>query len=156
MAHCNLCNKNTRCSCKGGWCPGCNSTNKQVSFLNDLLKFWLDKKYIVDNFNEVRWYTWKIDSFTAYEYFNNEITEEEFNEAVANYKVWKTKPYVSYNKDEIVDVSNRVNPTPSHKFLWASPRSRCEYCRGIKKYVEKESCPAYDKEKLGTTDGKND
>lgn len=157
MAHCNLCNKNTRCSCKGGWCPNCNSTNKQISFLNDLLKFWLDKQYIVDNLIEVRWYEWKIDSYTAYEYFHWDISEEDFNKAIEEYKLPKKKTYKSFRESEIIDVSNRVNPTTKHEFMGTSPWSRCQFCRWIKKYVEKTECPAYKKqETLDSTDTKND
>ena len=156
MAHCNLCNKNTRCSCKGGWCPNCNSTNKQISFLNDLLRFWVDKQYITDNLMEVRWYEWKIDSYTAYEYFHWDISKEDFDKAIEEYKLPKKKPYKSFHESEIIDVSNRVNPSTKHEFMGTSPWSRCQFCWWIKKYVEKTECPAYKwKETSGDTDVKN-
>lgn len=153
---CNLCDKNTRCSCKGGWCPSCNSTNRQISFLNDLLKLWVSKEIIKEDLKTIRAYEWKIDSYTVYEYLTGAITKEEFDKAVEERREARKKIYKNNPKTEVIDVSDRVNPSPSHKFQWASPWSRCEYCRGIKKYVENERCPAYDREKPGSTEDKND
>ena len=154
MAHCNLCNKNTRCSCKGGWCPGCGSSNKQISFLNDLLKFWIKKEDIHKDLNNIRRYEWQIDSYTMYEYLSEAITKEEFEQAVKDYlpskKKAKANPII---KNEIADVTNKVNPGKKHKFIGSSAWARCEYCRGIRKYVEKEDCPAYKwEENAGSTD----
>ena len=146
MAHCNLCNKNTRCSCKGGWCPNCNSTNKQISFLNDLLKFWVSKESILADLNNIRRYEWQIDSYTMYEHLTNAITEEEFEQAVKDYlpnKHKKAKPVI---QNEVVDVSDRVNPDTKHKFPSSSAWSRCEYCWWIRKYVEWKECPAHKKD----------
>lgn len=143
MAHCNLCNKNTRCSCKWGWCPSCNSTNKQVSFINDLLKFWVAKDLVKEKLNEFRAYTDKIDAYTAYEYITGVIDEEKFNEAVANYKSY-LKPYVPKKKEsEVANFKPTKNPDTHHKFPGSSARDRCVYCNCIRKYCGKEECPMY-------------
>lgn len=153
---CELCGKNTRCSCKWGGCPWCNSTNKQVSFMNDLLKFWLSKEVLRENYKTIRTYIDKIDTFTAYEYYTNQITEEQFNEALDKFKPTRKKILAQQKKSEIIDVSNRVNPWKEHKWNWTSPRSRCEYCWCIKKYCEKEECKAYKWEETPvTTDTEN-
>jgi hypothetical protein len=65
----------------------------------------------------------------VYEYLTNVITEEEFNKAVEERRAARVKPYKNNLKNEIIDTSDRVNPTPTHKFMGMSPWSRCEYCR---------------------------
>ena len=140
---CELCGKNTRCSCKWGGCPSCNSTNKQVSFINDLLKFWVAKDLVKEKLNEFRAYTDKIDAYTAYEYITGVIDEEKFNEAVADYKSW-FKPYVPKKKEsEVANFKPTHNPNTEHNFPDASAWSRCTYCNCIRKYCGKEECPMH-------------
>lgn len=140
---CELCGKNTRCSCKWGWCPWCNSTNKQVSFINDLLKFWVTKDLVKEKLNEFRAYTDKIDAYTAYEYIMGEIDEEKFNEAIANYKSWY-KPYIPKKKvDEVKDFKPTPNPEKKCVFDSNSPWARCLKCNSIAKYMRWKDCPMY-------------
>ena len=143
MAHCNLCNKNCRCSCKGWGCPWCNSTNKQVSFMNDLLNFGVTKDLMKEKLKEIHSLTEKIDSYTAFEYLTGVIDEEKFNEAVANYKSW-FKPYVPKKKEsEVANFKPTHNPNTEHNFPDASAWSRCTYCNCIRKYCGKEECPMH-------------
>lgn len=140
---CMICNKNCRCSCKWGWCPWCNSTNKQVSFINDLLKFWVAKDLVKEKLNEFRAYTDKIDSYTAYEYITWEIDEEKFDEAVANFKSWY-KPYAPKKKES--EVKNFIpTPNPEKKCVFDSnsPWARCLKCNSIAKYMHWKDCPMY-------------
>ena len=140
---CELCGKNTRCSCKWGWCPWCNSTNKQVSFINDLLKFWVAKDLVKEKLNEFRAYTDKIDAYTAYEYIMGEIDEEKFNEALANYKSW-FKPYTPRKKES--EVKNFIpTPNPEKKCVFDSnsPWARCLKCNSVAKYMHWKDCPMY-------------
>ena len=151
MAHCNLCNKNTRCSCKWGGCPSCNSTNRQISFLNDLLKFWVSKETIKKDLTGIRAYADKIDAYTMYERLNGTISEEEFNEAVEHFKVkpWRsTQPQKKVS--EIVDTTGRVNPERSCVFNGRSPWDRCIYCNSIRKYMEWKECPKYNEKPVST------
>lgn len=151
MAHCNLCNKNTRCSCKWGGCPSCNSTNRQISFLNDLLKFWVSKETIKKDLTGIRAYADKIDAYTMYERLNGTISEEEFNEAVEHFKVkpWRsTQPQKKVS--EIVDTTWRVNPERRCVFNWRSPWDRCIYCNSIRKYMEWKECPKYNEKPVST------
>ena len=154
MAHCNLCNKNTRCSCKWGGCPSCNSTNRQISFLNDLLKFWVSKETIKKDLTGIRAYADKIDAYTMYERLNGTISEEEFNEAVEHFKVkpWRsTQPQKKVS--EIVDTTGRVNPERSCVFSGRSPWDRCIYCNSIRKYMEGKECPKYNEKPVSTVPG---
>lgn len=144
MAHCNLCNRNTRCSCKWGGCPSCWSTNKQVSFLNDLIKFWTSKDTIKQRLSDIKWYTDKIDSYTYYEYMAGLIDEEKLNEAIANYKTWKKKK-VEIARSEVVDTTWRVNPKKACVFKGNSPWDRCIYCNSIRRYMTNKECLKYEK-----------
>lgn len=155
MAHCNLCNKNTRCSCKWGGCPNCWSTNKQIAVMNDLLKFWLSKETLKSKLSTVKEYTGKIDAFTLYEYCSNQITEEQFNEAVKDFSPTRKKIYQSRKESEVVDTTWRVNPDRKCVFKWKSARDRCIYCNSIRKYMEGKECPKYS-ENPGTTDTENE
>lgn len=140
---CELCGKNCRCSCKGWGCPSCNSTNKQVSLTNDLIKFWLTKDIVRERLKEIRAYLDKIDSYTLYEFISGEIDEEKFNEALSNFKSWY-KPYTPKKKiDEVKDFKPTPNPETHHKWNGTSIRSRCQYCNCIKKYCDKEECPMW-------------
>ena len=152
MVHCDLCNKNTRCSCKWGGCPGCWSSNKQVSVMNDLLKFWTDKNTVRANFDLIKKYVWKIDSYTLYEFISWAKTEEEFNTALEQYVFHKPAPRKS--KNEVVDTTWRVNPERYCVFDGNSPRDRCIYCNSIRKYIKGQTCPKY-KETLGDTVAEN-
>lgn len=153
MAHCNLCNKNTRCSCKGGWCPSCNSTNKQVSFINDLLKFWISKNLVKEKINQIRTYVDKVDAYTVYEYLAWVIDEDAFKEALNKFIPTRKKDFEA-KKNEVVDTSWRVNPEKMCVYKWTSPWDRCIYCNSIRKYMNWKECPKF-KESLGTTDAKN-
>lgn len=153
MAHCNLCNKNTRCSCKWGGCPGCWSTNQQVSFINDLLKFWVSRDLIKEKLPEVKWYYGKIDSFTYYEFLNGLIDEEKFNQAIEDRKSWRKKAY-QQRVNEVVDTAWRVNPKKVCSFLGNSPWDRCVFCNSIRKYMVGKECPKY-KENVVNADTEN-
>lgn len=82
-----------------------------------------------------------------YEHLTNAITEEEFEQAVKDYLPNKKKRAIPTIQNEVVDVSDRVNPDTKHKFPSSSAWSRCEYCWGIRKYVEWKECPAHKKDK---------
>ena len=71
-----------------------------------------------------------------YEHLTNAITEEEFEQAVKDYLPNKKKKATPIIQNEIVDVSDRVNPTNKHKFPSSSAWSRCIYCNSIRKYAE--------------------
>ena len=139
---CELCNKNCRCSCKWGWCPWCNSTNKQVSFINDLLKFWVAKDLVREKLNDFRAYTDKIDAYTAYEYITWEIEKEKFNEALANYKGGLRK-YAPKKKPDIKDFKPTDNPERSCVFNGPWAWERCIHCNSIRKYMIGKECPKY-------------
>lgn len=140
---CELCGKNTRCSCKWGGCPWCNSTNKQVSFINDLLKFWVTKDLVKEKLNEFRAYTDKIDSYTAYEYITGVIDEEKFNESAANYKIW-FRTYTPKKKvNEVKDFKPTPNPEKMCVFDSNSPWARCLKCNSVAKYMHWKDCPMY-------------
>lgn len=154
MAHCNLCNKNTRCSCKGGWCPSCWSTNRQISLMNDLLKFWLPKEDLRKRLADVKQYEGKIDSFTLYEFMAWQIDEEKFNEALADFRDQKRKPYKA-RVNEVVDTTWRVNPEKMCRYEWNSPWDRCIYCNSIRKYMKDKECLKY-KKNLESTEAENE
>lgn len=147
---CNLCNKNTRCSCKGGWCPGCNSTNRQIGFINNLLKFWISRDIVKQNLKEIRTYVDKVDPYEAYEYLTWTIDEEVFKESLNKYTPTRKKAFEA-RKSEVVDTTWRVNPERLCRFSGSSPWDRCIYCNSIRKYMNWLECPKY-KETLGTTD----
>lgn len=146
---CLLCNKATRCSCRGGGCSGCNSNNQVVGFNNDLIKFGLDKKIIREKLKWIKTYVDKIDSFTMYEFLNWDITEEKFNEAVANYNPKAKK--VTAPSGEVIWVDN---PSEKCYFEYPSTWSRCKYCNWIYKFMQWKKCPAY-KEKADSSVAEN-
>lgn len=154
MAHCNLCNKNTRCSCKGGWCPNCGSTNKQIAVMNDLLKFWIAKDKLKTQLNEVKKYVDKIDTYTLYEFIAWIIDEEKFNEALEEFKSWRKKAF-QQKVNEVVDTTWRVNPEKMCVYKWTSPWDRCIYCNSIRKYMKDKECLKY-KENIGSTVSENE
>lgn len=145
---------NTKCSCKWGGCKICNASNKLVSLHNDLIKFWLNKEIIRENLKAINSYLDKIDTYTLYEYFSNQITEEEFNEALEKFKPNKKREYKQVKKSEVVDTSWNVNPENKCVFKWNSPWDRCIYCNGIRKYMQWKECSKF-KETQGTTDTEN-
>lgn len=142
MAHCNLCNKNTRCSCKWGGCPWCNSTNKQVSFINDLLKFWVSKDLVKEKLKEFRSYVDKVDSYTAYEYIEGKIDKETFDAALEQYKS-KPRKRITKSKSEVEGFVPTSNPKNQCVFNSNSPWARCIHCNSIRKYMQWKPCPKY-------------
>ena len=150
---CELCGKNCRCSCKGWGCPSCNSTNKQVSLTNDLIKFWLTKDIVRERLKEIRAYLGKIDAYTLYEYIAGEIDEEKFNTAVENFKPW-IKSYTP-KKPSIKEFKPTPNPEKQCVFDWRSPWDRCKRCNSIRKYMQWKDCPMY-VENLGDTVTENE
>lgn len=132
----------TKCSCKWWWCKVCNASNKIVSLHNDLIKFWLSKETIKENLQAINAYLDKIDTFTLYEYYSNQITEEQFNEALEKFKPGKRRAPV-VKKSETEWFKPTPNPETAHKWNWSSPWSRCEYCWCIRKYCEKEECSSH-------------
>ena len=139
---CELCGKNCRCSCKGWGCPSCNSTNKQVSLTNDLIKFWLTKDIVRERLKEIRTYLGKIDPYTLYEYLSWEIEEEKFNEALANYRGGLRK-YTPKKKPDIKDFKPTDNPERSCVFKGPWAWERCIHCNSIRKYMIGKECPKY-------------
>lgn len=139
---CELCGKNCRCSCKGWGCPSCNSTNKQVSLTNDLIKFWLTKDIVRERLKEIRTYLWKIDPYTLYEYLSWEIEEEKFNEVLANYKGGLRK-YTPKKKPDIKEFKPTVNPERACVFNGPWVWERCIHCNSIRKYMQWKECPKY-------------
>lgn len=94
---------------------------------------------------------WKIDAFTLYQFLSNEITEEEYNEAVNKFNPnIKKKPQIK--KSEVVDTTWRVNPERTCVFNGPGVWERCIYCNGIRKYMQWKECPKY-QETAGTTVG---
>lgn len=150
---CELCGKNCRCSCKGWGCPSCNSTNKQVSLTNDLIKFWLTKDIVRERLKEIRTYLGKIDAYTLYEYIAGEIDEEKFNTAVENFKPW-IKSYTP-KKPSVKEFKPTPNPEKQCVFDWRSPWARCKRCNSIRKYMQWKECPMYI-ENLGNTVTENE
>ena len=141
MAHCNLCNRNTRCSCKWGGCPSCWATNKQISLHNDLLKFWLSKEKLKEKLAEVNSYLGKIDVYTLYEYLSGEIDDEKFNNALENFKPW-VKLHTP-KKPTIKDFKPTPNPDKMCVFKNPWVWERCIHCNGVRKYMQWKECPKY-------------
>lgn len=139
---CDLCGKNTRCSCKGWGCPSCNSSNIQIQFMNDLIKFGLGKDVVRERMKEIHNYVGKIDTFTAYEFFSWAIDKETFDKAIEEFKP-SNKKKASPKKSEVEWFKPTPNPDNHHKFPSSGARGRCIYCNGIKKYCEKEECPMW-------------
>ena len=141
---CELCGKPTRCSCRWGGCPSCWNNNKVIALMNDLLKFWVDKATVRKEMSFIKVQLGKIDSYTLYEYLVWEITEEQYNEAVANfnpsYKAPKPK-----RKVEVKDFKPTVNPERQCVFEWPWQRERCIHCNSIRKYMQWKECPSYKK-----------
>jgi hypothetical protein len=142
---CDLCNKNCRCSCKGWGCPWCNSTNRQVSFMNDLLKFWVTKEVMKDRLKEIHSLAEKIDSYTAFEYLTWVISEEEFNQLKEQYIPKKQSTPIK-KKSEVEGFIPSVNPSKACVFKGNSPRDRCIHCNSIRKYIQWKECLAYKEE----------
>lgn len=142
---CDLCNKNCRCSCKGWGCPWCNSTNKQVSFMNDLLKFWVTKEIIKDRLKEIHSLTEKIDSYTTFEYLTWVISEEEFNQLKEQYIPKKQSTPIK-KKSEVEGFIPSVNPSKTCVFKGNSPRDRCTKCNSLRKYMQWKECLSYKEE----------
>lgn len=134
---CLLCNKPTRCSCRGWGCPGCNSNNQTITFTNDLVKFWLDKKLIREKLKWIRTYVGKIDAYTMYEFLSETITEEEFNKAVEEYnsKQATIRTATSFEKVN--------NPSKMCYYDFPGTWARCKYCWKIAKYMQWKECPAF-------------
>lgn len=139
---CMLCDKNTRCSCKWGWCPKCNSTNKIVWVINELIKLWVEKDLIRDKLVFIQQKGWKIDSYTLYEYLTEQIDEETFNNQLETYKPkhQELKAPGIYSKTPNPDWIN-----PNKQCVYRKPwvRERCIYCNWIKKFQWDNVCPAY-------------
>lgn len=140
---CELCWKITRCSCKWGGCPQCGSTNKQIAIMNDLIKFWLSKDTIKKEMKDIRTYVDKIDTFTLYEYYSKQITEEEFNKALEEFRPNKKQKTIVKKPSEVVDTTWRVNPENQCVFSGPWAWQRCIYCNGIRKYMQWKECPKH-------------
>lgn len=136
---CLTCWKTTRCSCKGWGCPKCNSTNKQISFMNDLIKLWLSKEVVKENLSKIHSYTGKVDSYTLYEYLSWQIDEEKLNEEVATYKPKPESPKGIYYSVPTWETNPTKQCVYKKPWVW----ERCIYCNWIKKYQWDKDCPAY-------------
>ena len=123
--------------------------------MNDLIKFWLSKDLIRKEMSTIRTYVDKIDTYTLYEYYSNQITEEEFNKALEEFKPTKKKAPVIVKKSEVVDTSWRVNPDKQCVFNGTSPWDRCIYCNSIRKYIQWKECPRF-QENIGSTVTENE
>lgn len=148
---CELCNTNTRCSCKGGGCPTCHNNNKTISVTNDLIKFWLSKDIIKEKMSFIKGEVWKIDTFTLYEFINWDIDEDKFLEAKAKHKP-SYNGSIYWNKVE----ANWINPNKQCVYKKPWVWERCIYCNLIKKYQIWKECPRFKDnikdETPGTTD----
>lgn len=138
---CNLCGKNTRCSCRWGGCPGCNSKNHEISLMNDLLKFWYPKEKLKENLKLVHSYANKVDSFSLYEYLTEQMDHEAFEQALQLYTPKKVKG--TAKKRDVEWFVPSVNPERMCVFKDNSPRARCARCNSIKKYMKDKVCLSY-------------
>lgn len=152
---CDLCGKATRCSCKWWGCQWCGSTNKQIAFMNDLLKFWVTKDNMRKNLKEIHALTEKIDSYTAFEYLTWVITEEEFNQLKEQY-IPKKQPTPVKKKSEVEGFISSVNPSKACVFRGNSPWDRCIHCNSIRKYIQWKECPAYQETPVSTVAENNE
>lgn len=103
----------------------------------------------------IRTYVDKIDTYTLYEYYSNQISEEEFNKALEDFKPIKKKPVKPIKKSEVVDTTWRVNPDKQCVFNWPGAWERCIYCNSIRKYIQGQECPRF-QENIGSTVTKNE
>lgn len=129
----------TRCSCKWGGCKICWASNKQISWHNDIMKFWASKEQIKENLSLVNSYTDKVDAFTMYEFLNWDINENALEEAKQNYLPIK-QPVKTMKKSEVIDTTGRINPGEECIFEGTSPWDRCIYCGSVRRYMKGQKC----------------
>lgn len=141
---CNLCNKNEQCSCRGWGCPNCHSTRSQIQVMNDLLKFWISKDTLHSRLVEVHSYTWKIDSYTLYEYINWDIDKTKLDWLVEEYKPAKTPTYTNTKEyDKVTEFKPTTNPEEFCVFESSSPWARCIHCNSVQRYMKWKQCLKY-------------
>lgn len=131
----------SRCSCRGWWCKICGASNKIVAFHNNLMKLWVTKQTIRDQLTFINAQLGKIDDYTLYEFLVGEITQEQYDEAVANFD-----PYVKPKKQVKVSVKEfkpTVNPEKQCVYDWPGVWERCIHCNSIRKYMQGKECPMY-------------
>ena len=139
MVHCDLCNTNTRCSCKGWGCPKCNNSNKLVWLTNELIKFWLEKETIKKEMAFIKEKAFKVDSYTLYEYLSWQINEEKLNEEIVTYVPKPESPKGIYYSVPTWE----TNPTKQCLYKKPWVWERCIYCNWIKKFQWNKDCPSY-------------
>lgn len=154
---CRMCN-NSYCSCKSS-CSSCHLDNNIIYFINDVIKNWLTPAQAKENKEVLSNYYKKIDALTMKEYLLKEMDEEKFQEAVASYEQDRNKK--AYQKSEVVDVSDKVNPWEECVYPeWADKAwGRCMYCNRVIRYAKWTPCPrrksVIEWETPGSTDTKN-
>ena len=137
---CNLCNKPTRCSCKGGGCNWCNATNQQIKVQNEILSFGASKEQVLAKKMDIWNYYNKIDSYTLYEYVVETIDKDKLDELVAEYKgnVVASSSFVPKKMEYL------PNPQKFHQWLGLGKRSTCKFCGSVRFYAkENEECPQW-------------
>lgn len=139
---CKMCNMNTKCSCTGGGCKNCNSTNAQISTMNALLDFWLDKAVLHEKLSLVHSYTNRVDNYTLYEYITWVKTQEELDEAIEAFKATKSTYISSYQK-EVASFKESVNPDEMCVYDGDGPWARCKFCNSVRKYTKWQKCLMY-------------
>lgn len=110
--------------------------------MNSLIKFWYSKEDLRKNLKEIHKYTDKIEPFSLYEYLTWQMNEETFQEELQQYSP-KKKRNAAPKKSEVDWFVPSVNPDRACKFSSSSPRSRCEFCNSIAKYMKWKECPRF-------------
>ena len=126
-----------------------------MAFMNDLLKLWLTKETVKKEMTDIRKYVDRIDTYTLYEFYSNQISEEELKTAIANFRPRAKQKGPRVKKSEVVDTTWKVNPERMCVYSGNSPWDRCIYCNSIRKYMKDKECLKF-KENLGDTVTKNE
>lgn len=129
---CKLCNTNTRCTCRWGWCNKCwASNNRVVQLQNDLLDLGLTAENIKANIEKIRNYEWRTEAYNIFEYLTWVMDEETFNSklAVKSSSIGNVpfKPTWKKEWDE-------------HEWVWMWAWGKCKKCWCTRRYCYEEAC----------------
>lgn len=149
---CKLCDRNTKCPCKGGGCPQCRQSNPQVEYTNKVIDLWTDKKVVLENLESMKlWQRIKIAPFLVWDKLTNGTEfPDDVKEAIENNRplgsdIPKHKVYIK--KANETDFVPRKNPSRECNFWWdKSPWARCVFCNSIKRYMNGKECPSFNLE----------